>query len=245
MIIWSSDRMVCIHRGYTSSSILARYSLEDIEPKLAEVERCLEGDGFPDMDIEVELVDNSRISELTYCRADVCSKAIHIEVTTDIFFSLSGLGLSILIEEVIEEANDSSDHTISNPLACLLRGNVYVEGWKHRDEDPSLIAHWSKMDRCVVDAIKMLKEAGLLDDLPEHVFYVNEKERANVFQRKAYIPIKADEYGTTDAKIIAKVIYQQYLVPHIVTNAVYTLKLDDYIGLEIDMMHAAEMALEG
>lgn len=237
--------MVCVQRAYTSSSILKRYSLEDIDPKLAEVERCLEGDGFPDVDVEIELVDNSRILGLTYCRADVCTKASHIEVTTDIFFSLSSIGLSILIEEVVEEANGSSDHTISNPLACLLRGNVYVKGWKHRDEDPSLIANWSKMDKYVGDAIKMLKEAGLLDDLPEHMFYVNEKGRANVFQRKVYIPIKADEYGTTDAKSIAKIIYQMYLVPHIVTNAIYTLNLENYVEVQMDMVHAAQMALEG
>lgn len=135
-----------------------------------------------------------------------------------------------------------------NGIPITFKEYLYKFAYQRIPQVPSEYwVKWTEVDKRILDALKMLKDVGLLDDMPSGATYVNSGNLASVMRRNVFIPSElgpADEQTLHNTTDVAMKIYARYLLPHILANAVYADELEEDLNdLGRDMVHAAQMAL--
>lgn len=190
---------------------------EEFREHLKKVGIEVESEFDDDFVLEIRVVETNN----TFIEADTCKFGAHVEISEDLVH-LPAEQLARAISCVMEQAN--SGIPVSLPHDAML--SIYNDLWKKVDRSQIPHARWGVMRKDLRDALRLLKDRGLLDDLPEGTVFTSSQWEMSVPHRVIAIPIdyRSDEELTVQS--LAMMLYMDVFVKHIVTNTMYGYDVD-------------------
>jgi len=198
--------MVGLYIGYGSKGEMYR-------DKLNAVGEMVEAEFDDDFVLEIALRESSG----TWVEANTCKDAEHIELSCDLAEMPPHL-----LKQLIDNAMTCAQTGDSEEMPEVKKW-IHQELWKHVDRSDVTPPGWGVMRKNLREALRLLKDRGLLDDLPPGVIFSRSFE--SVPRRIVRIPEDfGDENDPVD--VLAVKLYKECIMRHVVLNTIYGYDVD-------------------
>lgn len=229
------------------------FDCDDREMEEAMEKRCTESIGsvleilssrYPvDMGFSVWVCNNSVVRLNAY----TCEELTKFDISSALTYMPTDLLVEMLDSAMSSAAHEDDEDPGILPPECLkwIHNNV----WMYAYRGDFRFGGIGRMEPKLVEAIRKLKDTGLLDSMPSDIMLVRSHYDANVIKRRVWIPECLKDLGLdTDSSVpdIMKSVYRMCFLDHIVDHAVYGEDIDAPTdALENEMMDYATAVADG
>lgn len=187
---------------------------EEYRDKLRAVGEMIEAEFDDDFVLEIALRDSSG----TWVEANTCKDAARIELSDDLAEMPPHL-----LKQLIDSAMTYAQTGEPEGEIPEVKKWIHQELWKFVDRSDIVPPRWGVMRRNLREALRLLKDRGLLDDLPPNVMFSG--VYASVPHRVVCIP---EDFGNEDDPVdkLAVKLYKECIMRHVVLNTLYGCDID-------------------
>lgn len=191
--------------------------------------------------IQVTVTPRAAVYQVT---CSVCNEALLLSIPKTVMKAMPGDLLERLVEFAIDYAREPDEE---KRIPADIRSWVYNEAYKYTDNPvrKGLYAPaYHSMPPKQIEALKLLKRSGLLDDLPPHTMFTNMTAYTSPIDRTVHIGTAPFD-TTLGVEAIANVIYNDML-PNIVGYAMNArgCEGESYADLRTEMEYYGKQAIE-